>query len=63
MSVPIYDFAIEHQELASEGMDEHAAGRAFVKDVSTLSISQETRRSVPFAMPTDVKQTKRRLTK
>ena len=42
----------------------HVAERAFVAGASTLSVSQETLESAPFAIPTEVaKQKKRKLQK
>jgi UDP-glucose 4-epimerase len=54
-SVPIKDFADEHEELANNEMETiiHVAGRVSVEGASTPLIYLETR-SVRFAMPIEI---------
>jgi hypothetical protein len=60
-SVPIYDFAIAHEELAIMGMEHtiHVAERVFVKGASTPFVSLGTMRSVLFAILTELARQKK----
>jgi hypothetical protein len=60
LSVPIYDYATAHEELANEATDffYSCAERLFVQGASTPSVNLETMTSVRFAIPTEEKQMK-----